>query len=969
MVALTMAPHALRSFMFIIVFIVSFFVRTALSLIQYDRLALLEIRSSLKTEFFSTYRSACCDSFVLPPVCLPIRRRKRKKRGKRAGILCRSRTRYCNPPLPSILLANVQSLDNKLDELHARIEFQRDIANCCVLAFTETWLDPMVPDSAVTPTGFSIYRQDRTSESGKKRGGGVCLMVNSRWGSDVAALSAHCSPDLELLSIKVRPFYLPREFSSVIVTAVYIPPQADKTCALEELYRVINGLEDAHPEAVSIVVGDFNRTNMKKVLPKYYQHINFPTRGDQILDHCYSQIRKCYKPLPRPAFGKSDHTSIMLIPTYRQRLKQEKPVSRAVQRWSAEAISTLQDCFDTTDWQMFFVAADGDINEYTDSVSSYISKCIDDVVPRVSVRTFPNQKPWVNGNVRAKLKARSSAFNSGDQEALGKSRCDLRTAIRDAKREYRDKLESTYLSSDPRRLWGGLRHITGYKGRNSSDDQPAASLPDDLNTFYGRFEATNPLPSARLAEDQDDYTLSLTVADVRRELQRVNPRKSSGPDGVPGRVLRGCADQLAEVFTSIFNLSLHLSEVPTCFKQATIIPIPKKTSVTCLNDYRPVALTSTIMKCFERLVRTHICSTLPNTLDPFQFAYRPNRSTDDAIALATHATLSHLEKSNTYVRMLFVDYSSAFNTIVPAKLVPKLRGLGLKTPLCNWILDFLTSRPQVVRMGNHTSSSLTLSTGAPQGCVLSPLLYSLYTHDCVATHSSNIILKFADDTTILGLISNNDETAYRDEVRVLAEWCQDNNLSLNVCKTKEMIVDFRKLQRGGQDPIHIEGAEVERVSNFKFLGVYIKDDLTWSMQAGSAVKTAQKRLYFLRRLKKFGMSSKTLTNFYRCTIESILSGCITAWYGSCSAADRKALQRVVKTAERITGSHLPSVQGIYNSRCLRKAKKILKDNSHPGYGLFSLLPSGRRYRSIRTRTTRLTNSFFPLAVRLLNQKH
>src|SRR4029434_1855763 len=146
-----MAPHALRSFMFITVFIVCFFVHTALSRIQYDRLALLEIRSSLNTEFFSTHRSACCGSFVLPPVCLPIRRRRRKQRGKRAGILCRSRTRYCNPPLPSILLANVQSLDNKMDELHARTNFQQDIANCCVLAFTETWLDPMVPDSAVTP--------------------------------------------------------------------------------------------------------------------------------------------------------------------------------------------------------------------------------------------------------------------------------------------------------------------------------------------------------------------------------------------------------------------------------------------------------------------------------------------------------------------------------------------------------------------------------------------------------------------------------------------------------------------------------------------------------------------------------------------------------------------------------------------------------------------------------------------------
>ena len=124
------------------------------------------------------------------------------------------------------------------------------------------------------------------------------------------------------------------------------------------------------------------------------------------------------------------------------------------------------------------------------------------------------------------------------------------------------------------------------------------------------------------------------------------------------------------------------------------------------------------MKCFERLVRTHICSTLPNTLDPFQFAYRTNRSTDDAIALTTHTTLSHLEKGNTYVRMPFVDYSSAFNTILPAKLVPKLRSLGLKIPLCNWILDFLTSRPQVVRMGNHTSSSLTL--GPPRAAYSVP---------------------------------------------------------------------------------------------------------------------------------------------------------------------------------------------------------------------------------------------------------
>ncbi|KAJ8367455.1 hypothetical protein AAFF_G00317520, partial [Aldrovandia affinis] len=135
----------------------------------------------------------------------------------------------------------------------------------------------------------STGRTELRSQSGKRRGGGVCIMVNSRWGSDIAVITKHCSPALELLAVKVRPFYLPREFSSAIITAVYIPPQADKTRALEDLYGVINGLEKAHPEAASIVVGDFNRANMRKVLPKYHQHINFPTRGEQTLDHCYSQ--------------------------------------------------------------------------------------------------------------------------------------------------------------------------------------------------------------------------------------------------------------------------------------------------------------------------------------------------------------------------------------------------------------------------------------------------------------------------------------------------------------------------------------------------------------------------------------------------------------------------------------------------------------------------------------------------------
>ncbi len=134
--------------------------------------------------------------------------------------------------------------------------------------------------------------------------------------------------------------------------------------------------------------------------------------------------------------------------------------------------------------------------------------------------------------------------------------------------------------------------------------------------------------------------------------------------------------------------------------------------------------------------------------------------------------------------MLFVDYSSACNTIVPSTLIAKLQTLGLNRSLCSWILDFLTGRSQVVRMGNNTSSPLILNIGAPQGCVLSPLLYSLYTRDCTATHSSNVIVKFADDTTVTGLITDKDDMAYREEVITLTKWCQENHLSLNIDKTR-----------------------------------------------------------------------------------------------------------------------------------------------------------------------------------------
>ncbi|KAK1806958.1 hypothetical protein P4O66_005440 [Electrophorus voltai] len=214
-------------------------------------------------------------------------------------------------------------------------------------------------------------------------------------------------------------------------------------------------------------------------------------------------------------------------------------------------------------------------------------------------------------------------------------------------------------------------------------------------------------------------------------------------------------------------------------------------------------------------------------------------------------------------------------------------------------------------------------------------------------HSSNHIIKFADDTTVVGLINKDNKSAYREEVRELVSWCKVNNLYLNIDKTKEMVVDFRRARRD-HSPLAINGSSVEIV---KFLGVHIAENLTWTLNTSSITKRAQQHLYFLRKLREAHLPSPILTTFYRGTVESIPSSCIITWFGNCTVFNCKTLQRIVRTAEKIIGVSLPSIMNIYITRCIRKATNIVKDPTHPSHELFTLLPSGRRYRSIQSRTS------------------
>ncbi len=301
-------------------------------------------------------------------------------------------------------------------------------------------------------------------------------------------------------------------------------------------------------------------------------------------------------------------------------------------------------------------------------------------IPTRAHLTYNDDKPWFTLKLRQLRQAKEAAYRKGDKVLYKQAKYTLEKELRVAKRNYSEKIRIQFSSSDSASVWKGLKEITNYKTPSTSTVENQ-QLADDLNEFYCRFEQTPHTHSEHLSTQpltppatplSPTPPIQISEDDVRQVFLKQKRKKAPGPDCVTPVCLKSCADQLAPIFTQIFTRSLELCEVPSCFKCSTIIPIPKKSKIWGINDYRPVALTSVVMKSFEKLVLAHLKDITGPLLDPLQFAYRANRSVDDAVNMRLHYVLQHLDRPGTYVRILFVDFSSAFNTICPNFLLPKL---------------------------------------------------------------------------------------------------------------------------------------------------------------------------------------------------------------------------------------------------------------------------------------------------------
>ncbi|KAI2649485.1 RNA-directed DNA polymerase from mobile element jockey [Labeo rohita] len=867
-------------------------------LLTYSRADLLQLRSS-----------ALCQQ--KPPVALPpeIKLRRRGRRG-----------------------ANVRSLRNKMDLLHAKCSMERGYKDACIIVLTETWLDEEVPESEVSLDHFTILRADRTHQSGKVRGGGICIYVNNRWCDNIKIHNRICTPDVEMMTVSLRPFHLPREFQTVVVTCVYICPSANARVAAELVADNANTMLAAYPEAPAFILGDFNNCRLNDVLPSFHQFVDVPTRKENTLDLCYGNVAGAYTARAFPPLGFSDHNVIFLLPQYKPKLKRIKPTIYSATLWSEDAIEQLQGSLACTDWGIF----QGTLDERVSTITDYIKFCIHTTIPTRTVKRYPNSKPWITPHIKYALKEKRAAFKKKDWVTLKILNRQIKNDIIRAKMQYKNKLEQEFSNMNTKQAFQKIKKLTGQEQNHHHQSSPdPLYLANTLNSFFNRFDTHDHTPTCeellRTLPIHEPQHPPFTEEDVQWQLARCKAGKAPGPDGIPAKVLKCCAMELSSIFHSIFWESYRTATIPTLWKTSTITPVPKKPHPSEPNHYRPVALTPIVMKCMEKIILQLILPTVSTQLDSYQFAYRPKRGTEDAVACLLHSLLHHLQTPHNFASVLFVDFSSAFNTIQRHLLIKKLQHLNVTPLLIHWINNFLSSRPQTSSLPNTT------------------------------------YYKYADDTAIVGLLKDNSSiTAYHQSITDFTLWCSDNYLQLNTDKTKELVIHASKSPPGFTH-ITIHGQPVEQVSTFKYLGLTIDNKLNFNEHVTITQKRAQQRLYAIRKLRSLHVAPHLLLLLYKSIIQPLLLYCSPCFFTTLSVTSKNKLIKFSHLASKIIQLPTPSLTDANDTATTRLARTIASSPDHPLNRFFTLLPSGRRYRALDWKKAHFKKSFVPSAITALNK--
>ena len=466
------------------------------------------------------------------------------------------------------------------------------------------------------------------------------------------------------------------------------------------------------------------------------------------------------------------------------------------------------------------------------------------------------------------------------------------------KKEYYTNLFENY-KDDIRKTWRTLNSISGRPNDKSSineifcinkrktDDQNEIAngfckyFSEVGKTFAEKIPPPEHLFHTYLSSTENKRSLFLFPTDpdeINKLLSSLKPKKSSGHDNISTLFLKGIKNQISDPLSALINKSLEAGYVPNIFKLAKVTPIYKAKNVQELTNYRPISLLPSMSKILEKIIHKRLYNFLnsQNLFYPSQYGFRPKHSTINAITEFTSHVLTSFENQE-HSLSVFLDLSKAFDTIDHSILLRKLSHYGIRGVALDWFRSYLSGRKQFVNFKGINSNILEVNCGVPQGSVLGPLLFIIYTNDLPNTIKYSKCILFADDTTMFYSTKHPDEL-YKNisqDLHALSDWFKANKLSLNVNKTSYIIFKSPKVHTNPQT-LKIGTEIIEQTNTAKFLGIMIDDKLNWHKHIDYCKNKISSGLYALN-ISKHILSLQHLKCLYHTLVHPHITYGLFLW--------------------------------------------------------------------------------------------